>query len=269
MRKTLVKIRIVFGGDWPWPSRSNLTSKSKFTPFWACPWDNSSPVCARTTKFGPEVQNTLVKISIVLGVHWAWHIKFNLFSKSYLFASLLRLWNIGETRINIWKTESVPHMRTNMFAHSVVSWTVEQSGCIFSVTIAGFPVLDSAIGNGFLMLLDCTYLTCLNFLCQHSVMVETTLKPRAFAFIVSYFPTCIGKPGAIFSARVNIGQTSSVVIPGFRQTVFTFAEKLALVAFWLFPHRPLWFHATECCVCRFKSVPTWWLCGPISACTAC
>ena len=27
---------------------------------------------------------------------------------------------------------------------------VEQSGCIFSVTIAGFPVLDSAIGNGFL-----------------------------------------------------------------------------------------------------------------------
>ena len=40
-----------------------------------------------------------------------------------------------------------------MFAHSVVSWTVEQSGYIFSVTIAGFPVLDSAIGNGFLMLL--------------------------------------------------------------------------------------------------------------------
>ena len=28
--------------------------------------------------------------------------------------------------------------------------TVEQSGHIFSVTIAGFLVLDSAIGNGFL-----------------------------------------------------------------------------------------------------------------------
>ena len=27
---------------------------------------------------------------------------------------------------------------------------MEQSGCIFSVTIAAFPVLDSAIGNGFL-----------------------------------------------------------------------------------------------------------------------
>ena len=52
------------------------------------------------------------------------------------------------------KTESVPHpkwLRTYMFAYRVVSWTMEQSSCIFSVTIAGFPVLDSAIGNGFLM----------------------------------------------------------------------------------------------------------------------
>ena len=37
-----------------------------------------------------------------------------------------------------------------MIAHRVVSWTVEQSGCIFSATIAGFPVHDSAICNGFL-----------------------------------------------------------------------------------------------------------------------
>ena len=36
-----------------------------------------------------------------------------------------------------------------MFVHRVVSWTVEQLSCIFSVTIAGFPVLDSAIGDGF------------------------------------------------------------------------------------------------------------------------
>ena len=76
---------------------------SKFTPFWACPWDNSSPVQARATKFGPEVQNTLVKIPIVLGVDWAWHVKFNLFSKSCWFASLLCLWNICETCKNGWK----------------------------------------------------------------------------------------------------------------------------------------------------------------------
>ena len=36
-----------------------------------------------------------------------------------------------------------------MFAHRVVSWTVEQSSCIFSVTVAGFPVLDLVIGDGF------------------------------------------------------------------------------------------------------------------------
>ena len=49
------------------------------------------------------------------------------------------------------KTESVPHpkwLRTYMFAHRVVSWTVEQSSCIFSVSIAGIPVY-SAIGDGF------------------------------------------------------------------------------------------------------------------------
>ena len=51
------------------------------------------------------------------------------------------------------KTESIPHpkwLRTYMLAHRVVSWTVEQSGRIFSATIAGLPVLDSAIGNGFI-----------------------------------------------------------------------------------------------------------------------
>ena len=38
-----------------------------------------------------------------------------------------------------------------MFAHTVMSRTVEQSSCIFSATIAGFPVLDSAIGDGLAM----------------------------------------------------------------------------------------------------------------------
>ena len=43
-QNTLVKMPIIFGGDWPWPSRSNLTWKSKFTSFWACPHDNFSLV---------------------------------------------------------------------------------------------------------------------------------------------------------------------------------------------------------------------------------
>ena len=70
MQNTLVKVPIVLGGNRPWPSRSTLRSKSKFAPFWACPHRNSSPIQARITKFGPEMQNTLVKIPIVLGGNW-------------------------------------------------------------------------------------------------------------------------------------------------------------------------------------------------------
>ena len=72
MHNNLVKVPIVLGGDWPWPSRSNLTSNSEFTPFWACPHHNSLPIQARITKFGPEVQNSLINIPYVLGGNWPW-----------------------------------------------------------------------------------------------------------------------------------------------------------------------------------------------------
>ena len=38
----------------------------------ACLCDNLWPIQARITKFGPEMQNTLVKIHIVFGVDWYW-----------------------------------------------------------------------------------------------------------------------------------------------------------------------------------------------------
>ena len=44
--------------------------KSKLTPFWASPHNNSSSVQARITKFGSKVQNTLVNISNVFGGNW-------------------------------------------------------------------------------------------------------------------------------------------------------------------------------------------------------
>ena len=72
MQNNLVKVTIVLGGDWPWPSRSNLPSNSEFTPFWACPHHNSLPIQARITKFGPEVQNSLIKIPVVLSGNWPW-----------------------------------------------------------------------------------------------------------------------------------------------------------------------------------------------------
>ena len=68
--------------------------------------------------------------------------------------------------------------------------------------------------------LNYTYLTCRNFISQHSAMVETTLKPRAIAFILSDFSNMYWETQRYFSAHANIRQTSSVVMPGFRQTVF-------------------------------------------------
>ena len=86
VQNALVKVFIILWSDRPWGSRPSLTYKSKFTPFWAfphhnssspiqaigstnldqtvcqslaCPRDNSGPVQARITRFGPKVQNTL------------------------------------------------------------------------------------------------------------------------------------------------------------------------------------------------------------------
>ena len=42
-----------------------------------CPCDNLSPVQARITKFEPVVQNTLVKIPMVFGIHWPWTARSN------------------------------------------------------------------------------------------------------------------------------------------------------------------------------------------------
>ena len=70
VQNNLVKVPIVLGGDWPWPSRSNLTWKAKFTPFWACPRHNSSSIEARTTKFEQKMQTNLLVVHIVLGGDW-------------------------------------------------------------------------------------------------------------------------------------------------------------------------------------------------------
>ena len=48
----------------------------------ACPLDNSSPSQARITKFGPEMQNTLVWVPIVFGDDRPWSSRSNLTWKS-------------------------------------------------------------------------------------------------------------------------------------------------------------------------------------------
>ena len=71
-QNTLVKIPIVFGSGWPWPSRSNLTSNSKLTPFWACPTHYASPIQVRISKFGPQMHFSVVKIPVNSELDWSW-----------------------------------------------------------------------------------------------------------------------------------------------------------------------------------------------------
>ena len=72
IQKTLVKVPIVLGGNWPWPSRSNLTSKSEFTPFWACQDHYSPPILVRISKFGQQMHFSTVKIPVISGLDWPW-----------------------------------------------------------------------------------------------------------------------------------------------------------------------------------------------------
>ena len=58
-----------------------------------------------------------------------------------------------------------------------------------------------------LFLTCCTHLTCRNFICQHSAIVETTVKKRTLAFILFdcrgwESPVCASN-SAIFSAKDN------------------------------------------------------------------
>ena len=74
MQNTLVKVPMVL-----WRMTLTLTFKIKIllkskilsnSELWVCSHNNSSPVQARIAKFGPEVQNNLVNIPIVL-VGWS------------------------------------------------------------------------------------------------------------------------------------------------------------------------------------------------------
>ena len=84
-QNTLVKIPIVLGGNWPWPSRSNLTSNSKLTPFWACPNHYSPPILVRISKCGQQMHFSTVKIPVHSGLDWPWTSPSFLISKLFFF----------------------------------------------------------------------------------------------------------------------------------------------------------------------------------------
>ena len=72
MQNTLVWVPIVFGDDRPWSSRSNLTWKSNFAPFWAFSHHYSSAIQARITKLGTKMHLNTVKIPTNFGLDWFW-----------------------------------------------------------------------------------------------------------------------------------------------------------------------------------------------------
>ena len=81
-----------------WPSGSNLTLKSKLTPFWACPTHYSSPIQVRISKFGPQMHFSTVKIPVNSKLDWPWT------SLSFLIPKIICL-NCGGVH---WDCETVP-----------------------------------------------------------------------------------------------------------------------------------------------------------------
>ena len=171
--------------------------------------------------------NTLDKIPVVLGVDWAWHVKFNLFSKSCLFASLLRLWNICETCKKRMK-RSLFHI-LNGYPH-ICSPTGTCHGPWNSLVVSlVWPLLacqssTRRLAMDFCMLLQAfakLYIPHMPKFCMPTFgNGPNNTKTESICLYRVFFPTCVGKPGTIFSAHVNVRQTSSVVILGFHQTVF-------------------------------------------------
>ena len=123
-QNTLVKFPIVLGGNWPWPSRSNLTPNSKLTPFWACPNHNSPPILVRISKFGQQMHFSTVKMPVNSGLDWPWT------SPSFLIRKLF-FFHCGGVH---WDCETVPGMiqccsgTVSQSLHQCTWGTLSQSG---------------------------------------------------------------------------------------------------------------------------------------------
>ena len=113
-QNTLAMILIVLGGKWPWPSRSNLTSNSKLTPFWACPNHYSPPILVRISKFRQQMHFSTVKIPVNSGLDWLWT------SPSFLIPKLIYL-HCGGVH---WDCETVPVLF--QYCSGTVSQTLHQ-----------------------------------------------------------------------------------------------------------------------------------------------
>ena len=176
MQKTLVKVPIVFGDDWPWPSRSNLTWKWNFTSFWACPPHNSSAVQARITKFGPKMHLSTVKIPINFWQDWFWSSPSFSILKPIFLPNLLALclyyikWDPSIVNIS----ETIPGDRSNQFLGFWlnISFVVNYRGAFRSIVVIAIDLLTSE-GRYFLWITPC--------ICRDGVYNPDNIRYRACA----------------------------------------------------------------------------------------
>ena len=83
-----------------------------------CPRDSSFPIQAKIARFRPEVQNTLLKILIVLGSDWPWKSRSNLTWKVKI--SLCPFYPLG------WITN-------HQSKHIIATWTAPRSRLLHSL----------------------------------------------------------------------------------------------------------------------------------------
>ena len=147
--------------------------------------------------------------------------------------------------------------------HRVVSWTVEESSCIFSVTIAGSPpshrpgdwqwIFNASVGFRQIMHTPHAEILCANIRLWPTQQWNSVHLLSSCPISYMYWDT-----RRYFSANVMPGFLCS---PG---------GEFGTRSFYTVSLAPLischWAVEEGTSVCHFKSVPTWWLRWLISAC---
>ena len=139
------------------------------------------------------MQNILLKVPIVLGTDWAWPSRSNFtLLKNSVYLHRFCIFEIFVRHVCL----TVPHP-TWLRTHCLTT-TCPPTGsrhrlwnCLavyFGETIVVQPVSTRRLALNFTSSCRfstyCTHLTCRNFICQHSAIVETTVKQRPLSFIL-------------------------------------------------------------------------------------
>ena len=116
-----VEVPIVLCSDRPWPSRSNLTLKPKFTPFWACPAITHNPF-----KLGSPNLDQICKLRWLRSV-WFWRvIDLDLQGSNWLKMSRFPVSPLPEIHNH--------HLTTTILCiYVLLSWTASQSPLFHSL----------------------------------------------------------------------------------------------------------------------------------------